>query len=84
MDVRGRGRCLILGNILEFYRGAEVDHEIPQQNNRSPGRDLKSGHTEYEAGVLTIRRRSSIVSIIEDSVFSIIRTYGHTRKLTLN
>jgi hypothetical protein len=40
-------------------RGTEENHE-ESQDSRFPGRDLNTGHLEYEAGVLTTQPRRSV------------------------
>lgn len=39
-------------------RPSEEDHQHLSQDSRYPGQDLDTGPPEYEAGVLTTRRRS--------------------------
>jgi hypothetical protein len=56
------------GIILRYYPGIGLEElrkttKNLNQDSRFPGRDLKPGPTEYEAGVLTTRPRLSIENI---------------------
>jgi hypothetical protein len=66
--MEGRCRCIILmyypGIHLEKLRKTKINLT---QENRSPGRDLNSKHSEYEAGVLNTRPRRSVIQILSDS-----------------
>jgi hypothetical protein len=63
----GSGR----GLILRYYSGIRLEKlwnttKTISQDNRSPGRDLKSGPPEYKAGLLTIRRRRSVHIVVQE------------------
>jgi hypothetical protein len=50
-----KGSSLGVDNLLSLHlpRVTEENHERLSQDHRSPGRDLKPGLPNYEAGVLT-------------------------------
>jgi hypothetical protein len=45
--------------------GSEQNHKNISQESLSPFRDLNSGHSEYEARVLTTLPRRSVVEVLK-------------------
>jgi hypothetical protein len=60
-ELEGSGRGLILSDYPDIcLEGLKKTTKTLSQDNRSLGRNLSLGFTEYEAGVLTTRPRRSV------------------------
>jgi hypothetical protein len=70
----GRKRSCSYFNVLSGIRleGRTKIMKNLSQDSRSPGRDLKPGSPEYEAGVLTTRLRRSVPHYEMSAVFPFI------------
>jgi hypothetical protein len=65
MNWKGFGRKLLWPDFKVLSQhsrgGTEENHKTRSQYRRSPGRDLKPGPLEYEAGMSTTRPRRSAI-----------------------